>query len=134
MTMNRVHCVQMALFSLMLAGCVASVETLDGTRHRITSDAFRGYAEHVFREQNRVASDLAFRMEDEQLAPKDLDLLEQAEARLLEDCRDLNEVAVRRRDGERRRPLADTRAARTVPGCERAVEAVGRMLAAPNRE
>lgn len=118
-----------ALFSVMLSGCVATVETLDGAAHRITSEAFRDYAEAVFREQNRIVSMLVFRMEDERVEPATLELLEQAEAQLLADCRDLNEVAVRRRDRERRRWVADARAAKTVPTCERAVDTVVRMLA-----
>ena len=119
-----------ALFSLISAGCIATVETLDGGRHRISSDAFREYAESVFREQNRVASILVFRLEDEQLEDATMTRLEDAEARLLAACSELNELAVRRRDREGRRLFADARAAKTVPECERAVEAVEQTLAA----
>jgi hypothetical protein len=131
MTMSMLLRAFMVLFSLILTSCVATVETLDGARYRISSEAFRVYAEQVFREQNRVASDLVFRMEDERLDAAELDRLEAAETRLLEDCSDLNVIAVRRRDGKRRRLLAAASAAKTVPDCERAVAVVARMLAAP---
>ena len=113
----------------MSSGCIATVETLDGSQHRISSDAFRAYAEAVFREQNRVASALVFRMEDEQLDPAAHERLADVEARLLDACRALNEVAVRRRDDEGRRLFADARAAKTVPDCERAVVSAREMLA-----
>lgn len=117
------------LFALISAGCVATVETLGGERHRVSSDAFRAYAEGVFRDQNRVASALAFRLDE----ARDLDrearaALEQAESRLLDDCGELNAVAVRRRDGQRRF-MADARAAATVPTCERAVVAAEQAMA-----
>lgn len=123
-----------ALFSLMSTSCVATVETLDGVRYRISSDAFRAYAEEVFREQNRLASDLVFRMEDERVEAAELERLERAETRLLEDCRDLNEIAVRQRDGQRRRLIAAARAAKSVPQCERAIDAVTQQLAEPSPE
>ena len=117
------------LFSLMCGACVATVETLDDTELRVTSDAFRDYAERVFRDQNRMVSALAFKMEDGGLDPGIRGSLEDAEARVLAACRDLNEIATRQRDRQRRRPLAEMRAARTVPECERAVDTVARTFA-----
>ena len=118
-----------ALFSVMCGGCVTTVETLDDTELRITSDAFRDYAERVFREQNRIVSALAFSLEDEALDPETIGRLEEAETRVLTACRDLNVIAARRRDRGPRRPLAEMRAARTVPECERSVDSVARELA-----
>ena len=128
--MSRSWRVYYALFSLISGGCIATVETLDGTRHRISSTAFRDYAAAVFREQNRVASALAFSMEEPALGEQELTALEAAESQLLDACGSLNEIAVRRRDDARRRPFADARAAKTVPDCERAIDAANQTLAA----
>ena len=48
---------------LVLCAC-ASVTTAAGERLALTSPEFRAYVERVFREQNRVASELAFELED----------------------------------------------------------------------
>ena len=47
---------------LALSGC-ASVVTADGERLALTSAAFRAYVERVFREQNRLADELAFALD-----------------------------------------------------------------------
>lgn len=106
---------------LMLSGC-APVVTLEGERLKVRSDAFATYVEEVFREQNRVATALAFELEDAQ-DPERLDVLEAAESSLLEACAGLNEMAAARRDGARLRRLRALDAARAAPQCERATAA-----------
>jgi hypothetical protein len=104
--------------ALALPGC-ASVATADGERLRLTSDEFRGYVERVFREQNRLADELAFALEgpaDERTAS-----LAAAETELLEACAGINEIATARRDGRRLSALARLRAARSAPKCEGAL-------------
>lgn len=102
----------------LASGC-APVTTLDGERLSVRSDAFADYVEDVFREQNRVATELAFALEDER-DPERLDLLEAAEDGLFAACANLNALATARRDGERMGPLRGLSAAREAPECERA--------------
>jgi len=88
---------------------------------RITSDEFRAYAEKVFRLQNEVISAITFAVEDEQVfEANELALIEAAEDAVLEECVDINRIAVRRRDGSGLRPFRDAKAARAVPNCEAA--------------
>jgi len=104
---------------LALAAC-ATVTTDDGTRLSLASAEFRAYVERVFREQNRVADELAFALESGGAGATEL---EEAEQGLLDACAGLNELATARRD-ERRLGLAQrAEAARGVPDCERAARA-----------
>ncbi|HEX6996639.1 MAG TPA: hypothetical protein VF322_00760 [Gammaproteobacteria bacterium] len=116
------------LLALAAAGC-ATVTTASGERLEVASDEFRDYAERVFREQNRVATDLAFAIEDAQTRGSDApEALLRAEERLLEACAGLNELAARRRDQRRvgaRRGLA---AARQAPECEAAARDAAALL------
>jgi len=108
----------------MLVACAGRLETADGERLRLTSDEFRGYAEEVFREQNRVATEIAFALEaSDRYEEVSLNRLEQADQALFDDCAALNQMAMRRRDGDGRRIFSDAKAARTVPQCERAAAA-----------
>lgn len=105
-----------ALTALALAGC-AGVMTADADRLRLTSPEFRAYVERVFREQNRVADALAFRLEEPQEPAETLVAAEQA---LLVACAGVNELATAQRDS---RPLGlryRLALARGVPDCERA--------------
>jgi hypothetical protein len=106
------------------------VRTSDGEELSVTSSEFRAYAERVFRLQNEVATDLAFALDAEPVVDASTYArLERADDRLFDACAALNEIAARRRDGARRRPFADARAAQTVPGCERAATAARDVLA-----
>jgi hypothetical protein len=127
--MNAIRWLILALSVAAAAGC-ATVTTGHGERLRISSDEFAAYAERVFREQNRVASDLAFALADaeDEDGPK-YRALAAAEDALLDACAGLNEVAARRRDGERPGALRGLRAAREAPGCERATTAAEAALA-----
>jgi hypothetical protein len=119
----------LAASMVLLASACATVTTAGGEQLRISSDRFAMYAERVFREQNRVASMLAFALAD----AKDPDgpgsrALADAEDDLLDACAGLNEVAARRRDGERPGVRRGLRAAREAPGCERATAAAEAAL------
>lgn len=108
----------MALLAALVTGC-APVTTFEGERLSVRSDAFASYVEQVFREQNRVASELAFAIEDA-VDPERLDALEAAEESLLEACAALNRLAAARRDGDSPGPFRSLGAARSAPDCERA--------------
>lgn len=108
------------------AGC-APITTVQGERIRMRSERFAEYVEHVFREQNRVATALAFAFEDA-ADPDRLDALEAAEDALLEACTELNALAAARRDGERFGPVRRLRAAREAPQCERAAAEAATLL------
>jgi hypothetical protein len=103
-------------YALLLLGGCAAVPTADGERLRLTSPEFRAYVERVFREQNRVADELAFALE----APGGRAELAAAEERLLAACAQVNELATAQRDETALGMRASVRAARTVPGCEEA--------------
>jgi hypothetical protein len=110
---------------LSLSGC-AAVPTADGERLRLASVEFREYVERVFREQNRVADEVAFALEAP--GPREADL-GAAEQELLAACGGVNELATARRDERRLGLRSSFRAARTVPDCERATRAVSARLA-----
>lgn len=112
----------------LLAGC-ASVTAVDGQRYTIGSDAFRAYAERVFRAQNRAMSKLVFALDDASLGDAARASLEAAEAGLIGACGPLNEVAVRRRDDRGTRAGLGFEAARSVSECERALTDADRALA-----
>jgi hypothetical protein len=112
-----------ALFSL--SGC-AAVATADGDRLALASAEFRAYVERVFREQNRVADELAFALE----APgAESDALAAEEQRLLAACAGVNELATARRDERRLGLRRNLSAARSVPHCETATRAAAAALA-----
>lgn len=116
------------LFALATLSGGCAVTTADGERLAVGSDAFRAYVERVFREQNRVASEIAFALEAEGLAPQRAAELEAAEQALLEACAELNELAAARRDGRQLSTVAEARAARTGPECEQATASAERVL------
>ena len=101
----------------ILAGC--AVLTADGERLTLTSPEFRAYVERVFREQNRVADQFAFALEDERGAPA----LTAAEQSLLDACAALNELATARRDDRHLSLRQRSTAARSAPMCERTMRA-----------
>ncbi|HUQ52070.1 MAG TPA: hypothetical protein VM692_07595 [Gammaproteobacteria bacterium] len=107
-----------------LAGC-AAVSTVDGERLKLTSDDFRAYVERVFREQNRVADDVAFALESPGAERSELAAEEQ---RLLTACAGVNELATARRDDLQLGVRRSLGAARTVPQCEAATRSVAESL------
>ena len=109
-----------------LAGC-AAVITADGGRLRLTSEEFRAYVERVFREQNRVADEVAFALDEPGRAA---DALAAAEQQLLEACAGVNELATARRDQQRLGARRSVSAARTVPRCEAVTREVDARLTA----
>jgi hypothetical protein len=109
---------------VLLSGC-AAVSTADGDRLSLQSEEFRAYVERVFREQNRVADELAFELE----APgSERGVLAVAEQRLLEACAAVNELATARRDELRLGLRRSLSAARTVPQCEQTTRSVAEAL------
>ena len=109
----------------VLAGC-ATVSTADGDRLALTSEEFRAYVERVFREQNRVADELAFALEAADGAREELAVAEQ---RLLDACAGVNELATARRDEVGLGVRRSLGAARSVPECEKTTQAVAATLA-----
>lgn len=101
-----------------LAGCAAVVTTTDGRALAMRSPEFQGYVERVFREQNRVATELLYAQE--RAAGGQYDALLGLEDALLRACEGLNELAAARRDDRRLSLLRRARLARSSPGCEAA--------------
>ena len=113
-----------SLALVLLSGC-AAVATTDGQRLSLTSEEFRAYVERVFREQNRVADELAFALE----APGgERGELAAAEQQLLEACAGVNELATARRDELRLGMRRSSSAAKTVPRCEAATGSAAESL------
>ena len=108
----------------VLAGC-ATVSTTDGERLAVTSQEFRVYVERVFREQNRVADELAFALEAPDGSPEGLAVAEQ---RLLDACAGVNELATARRDERRLGVRRNLSAARSVSECDRTTRTVEELL------
>ena len=112
--------------TLALQGC-AAVATAGGEQLALRSPEFRSYVERVFREQNRVADELAFALE---AAPGRAELTA-AEQALLTACAGVNELATSRRDDRRLGVGARIAAARSVPDCERATQSAAARLERP---
>jgi hypothetical protein len=110
---------------LSLPAC--AVSTAGGERLTLTSPEFRAYVERVFRDQNRIADELAFALES---PAGEQDALAAAEQGLLAACAGVNELATARRDAQRLGPRRSAQAARTVPRCEAATQAAATTLAA----
>jgi hypothetical protein len=108
-----------------LAGC-AAVVTADAERLQLTSPEFRAYVERVFREQNRVADELAFALATDSNSPAQR--LEGAEQTLLVACAGINELATARRDSQSLGLRRSAELARGVPECERATRAATTAL------
>jgi hypothetical protein len=116
--------------ALLAAGVVlqaCAVVTADGRRLALTSAEFPAYVERVFREQNRVADQFVFALEDAAGASPKLEAAEQA---LLSACADLNELATARRDERRLGMKRSAAAARSVPACEQATRSSAATLEA----
>ena len=113
-----------AVALLLCLWACASVPTADGERLKVTSLEFREYVERVFREQNRVADEVAFAL-DEPGAHAELAAAEQG---MLAACAGVNELATARRDRRQLGMRSSLRAARTVPECERAAAAAAARL------
>jgi hypothetical protein len=116
------------LFAAVAAGC-AAVRSADGTRISVVSGAFPEYVERVFRDQNRVATELAFALDDPALDPARQDALAGLELMLLEACAPLNELAVAQRDGVRLGLRDSVQRGRQASRCETATRDAGRGLA-----
>ncbi len=114
-----------ALFALLCSSGCATVSTADGERLRLASPGFREYVERVFREQNRVADELAFALEAPGAASGELGAAEQ---RLLDACAGVNELATAQRDERRLGVRRSAASARTVPACERAARETARLM------
>jgi hypothetical protein len=114
-----------ASFALVLLSGCAAVATTDGQRLSLSSEEFRAYVERVFRDQNRVADELAFALE----APGgERGELAAADQRLLEACAGVNELATARRDELRLGIRSSLRAAKTVPQCEASTRSAAESL------
>jgi hypothetical protein len=111
----------------VLGAC--AVVTADGQRLALTSAEFPAYVERVFREQNRLADQFVFALEDAGAHPE----LEAAEQALLTACAEINELATARRDERHLGVRRSAAAARSVPACEEATRSSAATLEAWRR-
>jgi hypothetical protein len=119
-----------ALLAAAASLSACAVHTLAGDRLALTSPEFRDYVERVFREQNRVADELAFALEGASPGGP----LDAAEDALIGACALVNELATTRRDEVDLDTRTRAKAVRSAPNCERATAAASAALAggAPN--
>jgi hypothetical protein len=117
---------------LVLETACVSVTTLEGERLTAPSSEFRAYVDAVFREQNRVATDLAFALESADAATQGE--IEIAERDLIAACAALNEVATEKRAGRELSRQRQVDAARSAPQCERATHAAAVALETARRQ
>lgn len=111
---------------LTLTGC--AVTGAGGQRLRTGSDAFADYVETVFRRQNEIATALSDALDQADPDSARYAALEAAELDLLVACRGLNELAQRRRNGERVGGFGALKRARQAPDCERAADQAAALL------
>jgi hypothetical protein len=119
--------------ALLLGTACVSVTTLDGERLTAPSAEFRAYVETVFREQNRVATDLAFALESVTDVAS-YDAIEGAERELITACAGLNEIATERRAGRELGQLRQAEAAKSAPQCEQATRVAEAALEPARQE
>ena len=105
-----------SLFPLLalFAGCASSITTLDGRDLSLNSTEFREYFEAVFRDQNDVATQLAFAQSDSDDSADWLEL----EDDLFAACAGLNELVLARANARVISPGRQARLAATAPNCE----------------
>ncbi len=116
-----------ALLCLLAAGCMTQV-TPDGRRLRVDSDEFRDYAQQVFRRHNRALSELMQMQPAAGDEPARVAQLEDAEAEMLRQCENLNQLAVAARDQRSDGPARTVELARSVASCDRATRIVETLL------
>lgn len=125
--MRRLPLCCVLLAAAGLSAC-AAVTTAGGRRLRVGSSDFRRYVESVFRQQNRVETQLSFALAGDDLKPHDRRALQRADTALLEACAGLNEIAASRENDAQLGKLRQLRAARRAPHCERATASARRSL------
>jgi len=109
----------LATVTLLLHGCATvTIRTAGGGEKTMTIEAFSKYTEAVFRRQNR-ASDQVIMLADEVDQPT-YQKLADAEEKMLEACRPLNEIAARQRDQESVGLTLKLEIAPTIDACDRA--------------
>jgi hypothetical protein len=121
-------------WAIVVATACVSVTTLEGERLAARSVEFRAYVESVFREQNRVATELAFALESVAPDARAYGELETAERELMAACTRLNQIATERRAGRDLGPLRQADAARSAPECERVTRASAARLESVRQE
>ncbi len=114
---------------LFLISCTTLYTESEGKRRPMTSGEIRQYAEDVFRYHNRVETKLltALGLADVNGEPR-YDALLAAEARMLDACEALNELAIRHRDQKRLGFFKKIRLPRTIAACESETKDVERLL------
>lgn len=110
--------------------CILGLITLSGC---ITlapeGEAFREYAERVFREQNQVTDEIMWRMPDIEVKNPDLATqLAQAEMEMFAACEPLNELAILYRDQQKPGLIKKFSSARSVRSCDQATQSATTLL------
>jgi len=105
----------------LLIGCAPLIEAPDGHRMRATSSEFRDYVAAVFRRHNRatVAIYDAIEAIPDEASPL-IATLDRSDARMMDICELLDQLAIARRDGDDLGFARMKAAAATVPACDEA--------------
>ena len=113
--------------ALLLQGCATvTIRTAGGGEKTMTIEAFSKYTEAVFRRQNRASDQVI--MLAEEVDPPTYRKLTEAEKKMLEACRPLNEIAARQRDQESVGLKLKLEIAPTIDACDRAATRLETLL------
>ena len=85
------------------------------------------YVESVFKRQNAIST-LVMMLADDELSAEEYELLLQAEAKMQQDCKLLNEIARKEINNESSNLLFKKRVSDSVEGCELSIEVVESLL------
>ena len=114
---------------LLLHGCATvTIPIADRGEKTMTIDEFSKYTEAVFRRQNRASDQVI--MLAEEMDPPTYQKLADAEEKMLEACRPLNEIAARQRDQESVGLTLKLEIAPAIDACDRATTRLETLLRA----
>jgi len=116
----------MVSLTMLLGGCAATVQTLDGQRLRVGSKQHTDHVLAVFKRQNRTLTRL-FDVYDS-VNDEDAQRLDSAEQRLIEACETLNSVAVDHRDGRSTDLGVLLGVSSTVQACDQATRDADQLI------
>lgn len=123
---------RLALFALalVLAGCMTiTTHTAGGKKMVMTQEEFADYVEHVFRYHNQVMNSLIESAEERgEQDTAEARELSAAEAKMIEICEPLNEVASEALSGKSVGLQTEMELPEAVPACEEASHVVEELI------
>ncbi len=117
----------LTMATLLLQACATvTIRTAGGGEKTMTIEEFEQYTEAVFRRQNHASDQVI--MLAEEVDQTTYQKLAEAEEKMLEACRPLNEIAARQRDQESVGLALKLEIAPTIDACDRATTRLETLL------